>query len=46
MRDIVCPYCNKMLAKIEYCGKADKLYLWCKKCKKEIYIRAEEPTIK
>lgn len=40
-RDILCPQCGKILCKIEQEGKLEKVYLYCKKCKQEIYIDKE-----
>lgn len=33
--DIRCPHCNKLIAKMEADGICKKVYLYCKKCKKE-----------
>ena len=35
---ILCPICSKLIGKIEEEGKMEKAYLWCRRCKKEIYI--------
>lgn len=35
---ICCPICRKTIAKIDEDGKMIKSYLWCRRCKKEIYI--------
>lgn len=37
-KNINCPICGKLLCKIENNGKIEKAYLYCKRCKKEIYI--------
>lgn len=40
-KDIVCTDCGKILCKIESDGQLKKVYLYCKKCKKEVYIELE-----
>ena len=35
---ILCPICHKTIAKIDENGQMIKTYLWCRRCKKEIYI--------
>lgn len=35
---ILCPICHKLIGKIEEDGEMKKVYLWCKRCKHEIYI--------
>lgn len=35
---ILCPICHKLIAKIDEDGEMRKAYLWCKRCKNEIYI--------
>lgn len=35
---IMCPICNKLVGKIDEEGEMKKVYLWCRRCKKEIYI--------
>lgn len=39
MKNIICcPICNKTVGKIDANGEMKKVYLWCRRCKKEIYI--------
>ena len=39
MKQIIsCPICHKIIGKIEENGQMQKAYLWCRRCKKEIYI--------
>lgn len=33
-----CPNCGQKLCRIDINSKAEKIYLWCKKCKKEVEI--------
>lgn len=40
-RYIVCPQCGKKLFRVEKDSIFNNIYLWCKKCCKEIKI--EEP---
>lgn len=35
---ICCPICRKTIGKIDEDGEMKKVYLWCRRCKKEIYI--------
>lgn len=35
---ILCPICHKIIGKIDEKGQMEKAYLWCRRCKKEIYI--------
>lgn len=35
---ILCPICHKIIGKIEEDGELKKVYLWCKRCRNEIYI--------
>ena len=35
---ILCPICYKIIGKIEEDGELKKAYLWCKRCRNEIYI--------
>ena len=35
---ITCPICHKLIGKMEESGEIKKVYLWCKRCKHEIYI--------
>ncbi len=35
---IFCPICHKIIGKVEENGEMKKVYLWCRRCKKEIYI--------
>lgn len=35
---INCPICHKTIGKIEENGQMKKAFLWCRRCKKEIYI--------
>ncbi len=35
---VTCPICHKLIGKIEKDGEMKKVYLWCKRCKNEIYI--------
>lgn len=37
-KEIVCPICYKLIGKIDEDGEMKKVYLWCKRCRKEIYI--------
>ncbi len=44
---LFCPKCKKLLAKLDKNGSCEKIYLYCKCCKKEYeitYKRAEEPN--
>ncbi len=41
--NIICPECGKILCKRDRDGMVNGIYLYCKKCRKEIYIRKEEP---
>lgn len=36
--DILCPICNKVIAKKEQDGSINKAYLWCRRCRKEIFL--------
>ncbi len=36
---ITCPICHKVIGKIDEDGEMKKVYLWCKRCKNEIYIK-------
>ena len=39
MKEIICcPICKKIIGKVEQEGNIEKAYLWCRRCKKEIYI--------
>lgn len=43
---LLCPKCNKLLAKMDRNGCCSKMFLYCKSCKQEYeitYKRAEEP---
>lgn len=35
---ILCPICHKLIGKLEEDGELKKVYLWCRRCKREIYI--------
>lgn len=49
--DILCPKCQAIGRKPCVLGKYEEvrgrgdLYLWCKKCKKEIHIRIEDISL-
>lgn len=36
--NVNCPVCGKVLCKMEHDGSLAKVYLYCKRCKREIYI--------
>jgi len=39
MRKIICcPICQKIIGKMDEEGQMVKVYLWCRRCKKEVYI--------
>lgn len=40
-KNIICPDCGKMLCRLDDSGKLEKVYLYCKRCKKEKYIEIE-----
>lgn len=37
-KTILCPVCNKIIGKLDAKGEMCKVYLWCRRCRKEIYI--------
>lgn len=45
VKEIRCPECNKIIGKMEEEGTMKKVYLYCKRCKKEIYIQSLEPKL-
>ena len=41
---IICPSCNKQkLLRVETPSYFNKIYVWCKYCKKEICLQSHEP---
>lgn len=41
---VICPCCKKQkLFRIESESVFDKIYIWCKYCKKEICLKSREP---
>lgn len=45
VKEVRCPKCNKIIAKMDEKGTMDKVYLYCKRCKKEIFIQSLEPKL-
>lgn len=39
---IYCPICHKTVCKMDTNGEMRKVFLWCRRCKKEIYIEDAE----
>lgn len=42
---VICPKCGKKLFRIDKDSKYDKIYVWCKKCSKEIEIREPKSRV-
>lgn len=37
--NVNCPICCKTLCKLEEKGKLENVYLYCKRCRKEIFLK-------
>lgn len=38
-KNVNCPVCGKILAKLGDNGKMENAYLYCKRCKEEIFLK-------
>lgn len=43
---VFCPYCGKKLFRIDKDSIYNNIYVWCKTCRKEIFIKSQRAETK